>query len=80
MPNKYFESIYFETPGIFPNSTKAGELVEEQNIGYTVNPYDKNEIKAKILHILNDRSDLSTKVSKMRNYKEVFSLKMILKS
>lgn len=70
VPNKYFESIYFETPGIFPQNTKVAELITELNIGYVVDPYSCQEIRALIKYICNNSDDLKIKIDNCKeNYR-----------
>lgn len=42
--NKFFESILFKKKVIVAESTMLGNVVKELNIGYTVNPYNLEEI------------------------------------
>lgn len=42
--NRFFESNVLETPGIYSAETELGKYVEKNNIGFTVNPYDREEI------------------------------------
>lgn len=44
--NKFFESIVFNKKVIVAERTLLGESVEELNLGYTVNPYDVDQIVA----------------------------------
>lgn len=41
--NKFFESLLYMTPGIFSENTKLGELVEKNQIGITIDPYQSFE-------------------------------------
>lgn len=63
--NKFFETIAFHTPGIFSINTKLGELVEEKNIGFTVDPYSADEIKKLIETILKNRDLLEDRAKAM---------------
>ncbi|WXR63029.1 glycosyltransferase [Peptostreptococcaceae bacterium AGR-M142] len=42
--NKFYEAQVFKKPIIVSNGTKISEYVKEKNIGYSVNPYSKEEI------------------------------------
>ena len=44
-PNKLYEAIYYEKPIIVSKDTFTGDFVESQEIGFTVNGEDKNDIK-----------------------------------
>lgn len=59
--NKFHESIAYQVPCIYAEKTCLGELVLEKNLGYIVDPYDKDAIKSCILQVLNNRKDLETK-------------------
>ena len=53
--NKYFETLAFETPGIFASNTMLGELIEEKKIGYVVNPYSIEDIASLINRIKKEK-------------------------
>ena len=69
IPNKYYESIYFGVPGIFPEKTKLGDLVENQDIGFVVDPYSITDIRKLLFKILNEDNILWDKVENMKSYK-----------
>jgi Glycosyl transferases group 1 len=70
IPNKYFESIYFGVPGVFPNNTKTGELVEDYNIGYTVDPISRKEIKKILNYASSNINDIDKKRTNLSNINE----------
>lgn len=43
-PNKLYDSIYFETPIIVSTGTYLSEKVKSLNIGYEIDPFDKDSI------------------------------------
>lgn len=42
--NKFFETLTYQTPGIFSEDTELGELITTQEIGFIVNPYSTESI------------------------------------
>ena len=54
--NKFHESMILRRPCIFCSGTKLGDFVTEKKIGFSVNPYDVNEIKSLFDSILSDQS------------------------
>lgn len=48
------EALYFGLPVIVSENCGASELISDGENGFTVNPYDKNEIKNSILKINNE--------------------------
>lgn len=52
--NKFHESMMLRRPCVFCSGTKLGDYVSENRLGFVVNPYDINEIKALINQILSD--------------------------
>jgi Glycosyltransferase Family 4/Glycosyl transferases group 1 len=70
IPNKYYESIYFRTPGLFPDHTETGKMVKDQDIGYVVNPYSKEDIYAVLKYILDNKADIEIKVKNMSLLKD----------
>lgn len=59
--NKFHESIAYQVPCIYAKETYLGDFVEDKKIGYTVNPYDVNEVNKLIDYILENRSDVLDK-------------------
>ena len=47
-PNKFYEAIFFETPIIVSNNTFLADKVDNMNIGFSVNPWNKNDIVERI--------------------------------
>ena len=85
IPNKYFESIHFKIPGIFPMHTRVGDLIKDQNTGYIVDPYSRDEIRLLVEFILKNREDVMIKVNNiMKNIEgisfeeEIEKLKIII--
>ncbi|MBX9954126.1 glycosyltransferase [Peribacillus simplex] len=72
IPNKYFESIYFQTPGFFPALTKTGNLVNDEQIGYVVDPSSKKDVFDKIKYILENKGDIENKKKKLVQYNDDF--------
>ncbi|AXT57335.1 glycosyl transferase family 1 [Aquimarina sp. AD1] len=53
--NKYFESLIFNKPCIFAENTKLGDFVIANNLGFTVDPYNKLAIESLLIKINNNR-------------------------
>ena len=43
--NKFYESMYLGVPCVYANKTELGDFVDENRIGYTVDPYSVEKIK-----------------------------------
>lgn len=43
--NKFFETLTYQTPGIFAEDTELGALIDMQGIGLIVNPYSAESIE-----------------------------------
>lgn len=46
--NKFFESIHFEKIGVFSENTCIGQLISENKIGITVDPYNIENVRESI--------------------------------
>lgn len=57
--NKFHESLYFYTPGIFANETRLGDYVEREGIGFVVNPYDHSSVKELLNGVANNASSIN---------------------
>ncbi len=55
--NKFYECFMYCRPGIFAKDTCLAELVEQDQIGFTVDPYNEYEIR-NLLHKINVNPDL----------------------
>lgn len=42
--NKFFETLAYQTPGIFSENTDLGNLVNMSQIGFTIDPFNENSI------------------------------------
>lgn len=60
--NKFHESIYYRVPGIFSKKTKLGDLVDQQRIGFTVDPYSVNQI----ISLIDDLVEYPEKIEQIR--------------
>lgn len=69
IPNKFFEAIHFNKPIIVSRDTKLSELVDENNLGISINCYDITEIKNCIEEILANRNILQDKKNSIIDYK-----------
>lgn len=69
IPNKFFEAIHFNKPIIVSRGTKLAALVEENNLGFSINCYDVTDIKNSIEEIVRDRDILQDKMNSILNYK-----------
>jgi hypothetical protein len=54
--NKFYECLLFNKPGVFAKNTMLGDLVETDQIGYTVDPYDTLGIRKLFEGIILDKS------------------------
>ena len=67
--NKFFESLIYEKPCFFATETDLGDLVAENKIGFTIDPYNPNkffdnfDIEVFLLKIINCKKNI-------RKYKE----------
>lgn len=67
--NKFFESLVFNKPAIFAKDTKLGELVEQYNLGFTVNPYDYQSINNLLIKLNEDRTLISSIKESQKKFK-----------
>lgn len=73
--NKFYETIYYEVPGIFCDNTKLGDFVTSKNIGYKVDGYDVSQIRNLIINLRDNIIEEKKKILKGINiYKENESL------
>ena len=61
--NKFFECLVFNKPGIFAKNTQLGALVENNNLGFVVDPYDSKSIE-NLLKSINDQPSLIYDIKK----------------
>jgi len=71
-PNKFYESIFFETPIVVSEGTYLGENVMKYNTGYVVNPFDKRNIET-FINGLTD-NDIQSKVNSIKKIPKEFSI------
>ena len=57
--NKFHESMMCGVPCIYANKTNLGEFVEKEGLGFVVDPYSVEEIKAIVTKIANKEIDLT---------------------
>lgn len=57
--NKFHESMMCGVPCIYADKTKLGDYVKERGIGFTVDPYSKDDICGLISKIANKEIDLT---------------------
>lgn len=67
--NKFHESLFVGVPGIFSSNTKLGEYVEENKLGFTVDPYSVESIKDLISLNLDNHENYNTILDSMRKYR-----------
>ena len=72
--NKFFESIVFEKPSFYANNTELGKFVNKCDIGFTVNPYNIDEIRNYFNNIINNKNILKIKTENIKKYKSQSSL------
>lgn len=71
--NKFFKVQAFKKIGIFPKFTKMGELVEKNEIGLVIDPYNKNELN----EILNEVLENSERIKRINKNLELIDEKNI---
>lgn len=71
--NKFFESILFEKPCFFAKDTLLGNFVDKNEIGFTVDPYNINEVKD-IIEQLNMEKilQLQLNIKEYKNNKKLY--------
>lgn len=57
--NKFYESMYLGVPCVYANNTKLGDFVEQNGIGYIVDPYDVCAIKKLLNSIIENKNNYS---------------------
>lgn len=68
--NKFHESIAYGIPGIFAKDTMLGELVETENIGFSVDAYSIDDIKKMFDDIVNNKIMLQNKKNRLYNVRK----------
>ncbi|CAM4161104.1 glycosyltransferase [Lederbergia lenta] len=76
LPNRLYEAIYTQTPIIVAKDTYLGELVEEYNIGETI---QYNDIKD-LVEVINSLKDDERKIKGIKNNMSHLSNKWILEN
>ncbi len=71
-PNKFYESLYFDTPIIVSEGTFLGEKVRRYNSGYVINAMDDNSIREFIDSLTPE--DLANKIASIRSVKKIDSV------
>lgn len=66
-PTKFFESILTTTPIIVNKNSAMGAFVNKNNIGFTIDLEDKNEVKNIIVKINENRMILDEKIKNLKN-------------
>jgi len=66
--NKFFECLAFKKPGIFSSDTLLAQLIEENNIGYCINPYNIKNISDLIDHLLSENSQRNEIIHNIEQY------------
>lgn len=59
LPNRLYESIVCEIPIIGAKGTVLGKFIEDNKIGFTVNSNDKEELKNKLLSLIESEKKLN---------------------
>lgn len=68
--NKFHESMMCGVPCIYANNTKLGDYVEKEGIGFVVDPYSVDEIKALITKLAKDEIDLTPYRDRLKAQKD----------
>lgn len=71
-PNKFYESLYFDTPIIVSEGTFLGEKVRRYNSGYVVNAMDENSIERFIKELTPE--DLANKIDSIKKVPKIDSV------
>ncbi len=66
--NKFHESLYVGVPCIYSDQTKLADLVNKNRIGFVVNPYDKNCIKALFIQLYNGTKVINKVKENMKKF------------
>lgn len=72
--NKFFESLLYVTPGIFSDNTKLGELVQKNQLGITIDPYQEFKVGLTNIAIGNFNSKKSKYLDNILKYRNDNSL------
>ncbi|MFC4100414.1 glycosyltransferase [Paenibacillus xanthanilyticus] len=69
LPNKLYESMVYDTPILVSKGTYLGEIVDEKRIGYSVDPYDKDELEQLLSYLTSTegRKELRTRSKHIHN-------------
>jgi glycosyltransferase involved in cell wall biosynthesis len=66
--NKFFESLVFNKPAFFAEDTALGEFVSKNGIGFIVNPYNIEGIRAQLSRIKKESSILNEVKNRIKDY------------
>ncbi len=66
--NKFHESLYVGVPCVYSKHTKLAEFVEHENLGFVVNPYSVDEIKALFDSIVSGKHNIDNVKKSMLAY------------
>lgn len=67
--NKHFEAVFFSKPCIYSINTELGEYCEINKLGYTVDPYEIEDIRNLLVGIINDSSIIESSIKSIEKYK-----------
>jgi len=67
--NKFYECFKYCRPGIFAADTCLADLVKQEKIGFTVNPYDQQAIKNLIVDAISSPELINTYKTNLANFK-----------
>lgn len=70
IPNKFYESLAFEKPLIASKSTALGELVEKNNLGFTVDGHSVEDLKNIFTYVMENPSVIQSLKKQMQLYKK----------
>ncbi len=70
LPNRLYESIVCEKPIIASRGTELGKFIEREKIGFTVDSNGNEELKEKILYLINSKETLNLYKNNCKNIKE----------
>jgi len=65
--NKFHESLIYHRPCIYANETELGNYIEKHHLGWSVNPYNINDIQKLITQISNNPCCISDIIINLKN-------------
>lgn len=71
--NKFYEDILYEKIGIYSKFTELGNYIEKNNIGLTIDCFNKEELEGLINSLINNEyKEIKENIKKYKNTKKIF--------